>query len=420
MHNISNDLFYGGPTRTTSCQEASQESIWQGRKWKVGHETKKVFRPMGQLRPQAAKGWSNPQLVQHNIRIKEAAKRGDVRKCWEILDELPRRNLHPDAFSFTPILNMYVRQLNEAGAYSVLEEMERANVRPNVMTFNALINLFARKGDVRGAYDMLEEMKKANMLPDTVTFNSLINLFVKMGDVDAAYACFEGMKRANVLPDRVTFNSLLNFFVKKEDVRGAYACFEDMKKANVLPNMVTFTSLIHLFVKIGDVDAAYACFDGMKRANVLPDTVTFNSLLNLFVRQGDVRGAYDVLEEMRRANVLPDEMIINSLIDLLVNVGRMTQAKLLFTSYLNVKEDNGTLNFHGFTHGAAYISFVLYLESSNNNRDEITLITGKGNHNRNESYAMRDFIRDKIRQYHKDLNCEVYRSNKGRLKVTQN
>ncbi len=203
---------------------------------------------------------SNPRLIPFNKQINEAARNNDSEECKRILKEIEKADLRPDAYSYTPIINIFVRKQDQKKAYAVFAEMKTKGVPPNEVTYTSLINLFVKKEDVTGAYAVFDEMKANGALPNEVTYTSLINLFVKKEDETGAYAVFEEMKAKGMSPNEVTYNSLINLFVKKEDVKGAYAVFEEMKTKEVLPDEVTYQSLIDLLVKLDYLEQVEVLF----------------------------------------------------------------------------------------------------------------------------------------------------------------
>ena len=82
--------------------------------------------------------------------------------------------------------------------------MQAKGVRPDEWTYTSLINLFVKKEDQNGAYAVFMEMQAKGVRPNVVTYTSLINLFVKKEDEKGAYAVFEGKQRASG-PDVVTY-----------------------------------------------------------------------------------------------------------------------------------------------------------------------------------------------------------------------
>ena len=61
---------------------------------------------------------SSPQLIIYNRRISQAARRGDISYCWEIVDWINRQQyIRPDCYSYNPLISYYARKRDERVVY---------------------------------------------------------------------------------------------------------------------------------------------------------------------------------------------------------------------------------------------------------------------------------------------------------------
>jgi len=138
-------------------------------------------------------------------------------------------------------------------------------------------------------------------------------------------------------------------------------------------------------------------------------------LINLFVKKGEEHKAYEVFAEMKKHGVPPDEITIQSLVDLHVSKDLFKEAKLLMESYKiapSFQED--IMDLHNYSHGTAYMGIRQILETGK--MDKLCVITGIGHHSP-ELFAMKSFVKDKIRAYHPQYICEEVDGNPGRLNI---
>src|SRR4029077_14309704 len=66
---------------------------------------------------------SNSRLISFNQQINQSAKNNNVQECKSILADISKAGLYPDAYSYTPIINIFVKRKDVKGAYAVFEEM---------------------------------------------------------------------------------------------------------------------------------------------------------------------------------------------------------------------------------------------------------------------------------------------------------
>ena len=91
----------------------------------------------------------------------------------------------------------------------------------------------------------------------------------------------------------------------------------------------------------------------------------------------------------------------------------------MFRSHLHLDfNDNGGLDLHRLSHGTGYISVLIYIENIDT-KYPLIVITGIGNHERNEKYAMRDYVQNKLKNNVHNIKCKINEDNEGQLILTQ-
>ena len=127
-----------------------------------------------------------------------------------------------------------------------------------------------------------------------------------------------------------------------------------------------------------------------------------------------------LLKEMKEEGIKPDEVTYNIFMDLLVKLGRLDEAKSLFSSeYLIDKfiQSPTVLDVHGLSHGAAFIALTIFIESYLKSETFI-LITGKGLHSNQDMFSMKRYLEEKIKNDFKHLKYQSQKNNAGSIVIT--
>ncbi|XP_021830199.1 pentatricopeptide repeat-containing protein At1g52620 [Prunus avium] len=159
----------------------------------------------------------DPGVVGYNAMIKGFCKFGmmkDALSCFKKMREVHHH--HPDEFTYSTIIDGYVKQHNLDAALNLFELMIKQGCKPNVVTYTSLIYGFFHKGDSRGAVKTFREMQSCGMEPNVVTYSILIGNFCKEGKLAKAVSFFELMLKNKCIPNDVTFHYLVNGFTNNE------------------------------------------------------------------------------------------------------------------------------------------------------------------------------------------------------------
>jgi pentatricopeptide repeat protein len=105
----------------------------------------------------------------------------------EVYRALLRTKFQPTVFTFTQLLNAFVRCGELPRARQILEEMARARVAPNEVTYTALVKGLCQEGMISDALELLDRMARAaGCRPNLRTFNTVLRGCVRANDAPSA------------------------------------------------------------------------------------------------------------------------------------------------------------------------------------------------------------------------------------------
>ena len=143
----------------------------------------------------------------------------------------------------------------------------------------------------------------------------------------------------------------------------------------------------------------------MEEDNIEPSIDRYLIFIDFFSKHMSVDFADYYYIMALEKGLKPTFILNNIMINLYVKIGRITGATNLFKSTINLFNfiEGNNINFHGFSHGAAYIATCIFINSiwkkSPFYEKPFTLITGKGLNNRSTPpYGMQNFLLPKLQK----------------------
>jgi hypothetical protein len=235
-------------------------------------------------------------------------------------------NVHPDATSYTTVINAWARSRDKdavAQAEEVLrwsEEAHRsgiADAKPNALSYNSLINCFSKSYHSSAssrAVAVLNQMKEMSLedgcddcRPDVVTYTSVIDTLAKQSSYKASEdalhlleeleSAYEEASDPLLKPNIRTYTSVINAIARSrtnpqraEAILNKTQASYETGQRDLKPDVVSYNALINAYGWSDEKNKAAKCLEILKRMIDLhssgmnfqarPDIITCNSVLN--------------------------------------------------------------------------------------------------------------------------------------------
>ncbi|CCW69120.1 unnamed protein product [Phytomonas sp. Hart1] len=322
---------------------------------------KSIIRGYGAAgRPESIKNaWSKLQLKGltddvgiYNEMFKWYALMGSVKDVLALKEEMERKNVRPDAVSYTWILRalgkFYPRHTEE-----IYSELEARRVRPNIYLYNTLIGIWGDTQQLNRVDSLLDEMKKreesGTLQLTSITFAVLIRVYSKnLAKSEALYAeakkrnladhshvqtsmmhvyatnallSKDNSKLEKLLADIPSwsidiYNVVLNMYGRQMNREKFEEVLQKLQNDSVSMNDVTFGTLITAFARWGDsarVDQTIA----LVRAHQGEVSATFYSVLaSSLNRMGQTGGVNEAWEDLLASRLFPGTAVYNQFLTL--------------------------------------------------------------------------------------------------------
>lgn len=157
----------------------------------------------------------DPDLKCWNVLLHAYQKSNDLEGASSALDKLLATTLKPDAFTFTPLLEMYAKRGDVEAVDAVLALAKECGVDKLPMhMLNSRVLCHVNNEDIEGAESALEDAVKAVQSgqtkgPLTMCFNTVLTVHALRRDLDAAMRTYQRMSREEVALDANTYAALI-------------------------------------------------------------------------------------------------------------------------------------------------------------------------------------------------------------------
>merc|ERR1719161_3484883 len=176
-------------------------------------------------------------IVSYNTLIKAAAKRGDVQRCFSLLDQIQAAGLDADDVTFSTLLDVCIDREEHELASQALDRMCDSGVKMNCVLLTTLMKGFIRSKHLDKAMALFDTMRseQSQVKPDMITYSMLIKAQCDALDMGKALQILEDMLQNSCDVDDVVFTHLI----------------EGMLMANIKPSVYTLTAMVKVYGKCG-------------------------------------------------------------------------------------------------------------------------------------------------------------------------
>ncbi|CAK9017356.1 Pentatricopeptide repeat-containing protein At1g62670 [Durusdinium trenchii] len=288
-----------------------------------------------------------PNVVTYNSIIKEAASR-DMEAAWELVEEMQRQGLCPDAYTAS-ILGAGLRQKpSQAGLDRVLALTRQLD--PDDVLVNCLLDVCIRLKDKKRLREVLAWRSKSTA-PLTHASTMLMRAHGHAQQMDEAWAIWRDLLRNKRALTEDVFMSMVDACLAGSDLKALLQVFQEVKSwlpgfpratvafslavkmamqlqdlelalrlyeetCNVIKlSVVTYNTLIEALVRSGALNRAMNLLHDMAQHDVGPDLITFSILIKGFAGAGDLETAIQLLGQMQGMEIQPDSILFNTILN---------------------------------------------------------------------------------------------------------
>ncbi|KAI3522333.1 hypothetical protein L1887_00025 [Cichorium endivia] len=306
-------------------------------------------------------------LVVQNGLVHFYGERGQLGSARKVFDESCER----DVFSWTTLINGYVKQGMSDQALRVFKLMEASGVQPNEITMIPVFSACSQKGDLELGKSIHDYVKKMNLNTSLNLMNSILDMHVKCGSLVTAREIFDNMRTKDVF----TWTSMINGYAKNGELVSAKKLFDEMPERNI----VSWNAMIAGYSQNNKPKEALELFLDMENAGVVPIESTLVCVVSACAQSGCLDlGQWMYFYYIKQKRIQPTVTLGNAFIDMYAKCGKIDAAEELFNEIHDKDLVSWNSMIVGFaSHGNAIKALNLFEEMKGTGLykpDEITFI----------------------------------------------
>lgn len=257
------------------------------------------------------------------------AKRGDMRKCAQILAEMERKGVPVSAEVYGVLVSNTFKSGNLEASLQMMEELMNQGVSLRQKTYTEALQFYASK-DVTACTNILEMMWQHNVEPELPAYESILPFYAKQGRVTEVKHIFEHIRSKDILPSTMLANVMLDTAGKNGDINFCESLLADMRMKGPAPDNITYNTLLMTYSRAGDHERMVALLALMKADGIRMNTVAYSIIIHFLGQSKDAKSALLAYDQMRADGVRPDATTYHTLILLLTKAGKLDESMQLF------------------------------------------------------------------------------------------
>lgn len=200
-----------------------------------------------------------------------------------------------DRVSWTSMMTGFLNHGLAYEAMTLFAHMLRENLHPDAVTFTSLLQALNQLGCLILVREVHAHLYRLFLERDTTLVNSLITTYSKWGKFKTASNLFNHMSEKHLS----SWNTMIASYGMHGDIGRVPELIDQMKKNNIAPDGVTFRSILSACSHNGLVEEGLHAFSLMeKEYGIVPSEEHYGCVVDLLGRAGRLEEAYNVLEHV--------------------------------------------------------------------------------------------------------------------------
>ncbi|CAI9109859.1 OLC1v1009779C1 [Oldenlandia corymbosa var. corymbosa] len=231
---------------------------------------------------------------------------GDLREGKRIWEEMRKRGIPRDVFSYSSMLSCYSKVGKLQPLLKLFDQMKALDIAPDRKVYNAVIHALAKARHVKEAWNLMKTMEGNGISPNAITYNSIIMPVCRSRQLDAAREIFNEMMERNLTPNVRTYHAFFGMLRSDEEV---FALLQKMKMTSCKPTHDTYIMLIRKFCRWRQFDNVFKLWNEMSANGLDHDRSSYLVLVHGLFLNGKLEESYQYYLEMQGKHMLPDPKI---------------------------------------------------------------------------------------------------------------
>jgi pentatricopeptide repeat protein len=233
----------------------------------------------------------SPLCEDYNVMLHLHSRRGDLWKCQQLLEDMARCKVKPNAITYTTMMGAYTSKKDYRSAAAMLNRMRDEDVVMDTIAIGSVLNVAIEAGKWTGVKEIYETLE-----PDTQSDPAIAGTMLKA--MLLLGAPFDSVKQLfqETFPDAKYASSrawsiLIQSACDAGQVAKAQLVLNDMltkAENNSRPNPYAFTILVAAHLRNGDLESAKHIFSRMDDLRIPLTSVGYSLMLRMLLKDGSI------------------------------------------------------------------------------------------------------------------------------------
>ena len=256
-----------------------------------------------------------------NTLVDICTQNGGIEEAEHLLGgekEFMRGGIYPGVEAYTSLITAYADRAMLGNAFKVLDLMAKRDIKPNKYTLTSLMNACFRAEDFEAARSLLNKASRSSSPMKQEHLRSLHGAYLiglskipntasNVDKISKIRDAFLDILKMKVVPDTVTINAFIQSLCRNEPsrLREAMEIIKAMIHEGFCPDDFTYSILFTALGEAGEVTEVKELY---QNAKVKFDEPTVNSLLKAYAISPDPLMAIEIFEDLTKRNYANGEI----------------------------------------------------------------------------------------------------------------
>ncbi|KAF9163908.1 hypothetical protein DFQ26_002021 [Actinomortierella ambigua] len=275
-----------------------------------------------------------------NVLLTTALKHSKTGLMMDVLDAMKKRHFQPDAFTFSTLMDAFVKVGEYGQARDIFEGVVASEmIVPDVVVYTNAISAALGQSDTMGALQIIKRMLGDGLMPNSVTMNLLLTAMVS-----GQYANIYQQQQQQQQPqskDQASSSSSSpqqppqqqqDLPASADSIEMAELVINLMRQNGIREDVRSCNILLSAYARANEPEKMMRAFRRMTHElHIAPELLTYETLILGHLRSGNLRFAVDMYFAMRRErNFYGHSAVHNQLLSALVASGQAQQVLQLW------------------------------------------------------------------------------------------
>jgi pentatricopeptide repeat protein len=221
-----------------------------------------------------------------------------IDKTLDVIQEILRRKLEPNAQLFTLMLSLCADAKSIKIGEQVIEHMKKTNIKRDAPLVGSIIKFYAESGDTDKALQEFEQMICRNQVPSEGALTILLSASANTKNQAVGQKIVAFITTTRYSMKNSTYGALIKFYLAFDQFQEAFHSLQEMIKNGLSLHSQVVTSLLSWCADMTDFEKGSCVIDFLEMQKYKLSSENYGALIKLFTACDKLEMAYQTLQKI--------------------------------------------------------------------------------------------------------------------------